>query len=381
MSTGGKLVGLIDLIYEAALDNDLWPAVAMKIADAVGAAQVAMPSFDWRANIFTTVAPRFDPEFLAAYGQHWAFQEPVVPRAMHWPPGKIYALDDLLPREEFASTPVFNEWWQPAGCGLAAMGANLASEHMFTSLICIFNAPGKDAFNSEQVRLFQAALPHISRAVRINRKMRSLELQNLAAAERFETMPQAAMLADAWARVVIANAAAKSMLDARDGIFLRDGRLCVNGSPDALQSLVASCARSPPGKGGVGGELKVPRLLPRAPLRVSVTPLRSRGRLQSYPWAAVGNPVALIMVSDRDLDRRRREMNLRHRFGLTTAEATFAAEILKGDGRKAAARRCRITDETAKSHLASIFEKTGAHRQAELVRLLLDVSGPQDVES
>jgi DNA-binding CsgD family transcriptional regulator len=54
------------------------------------------------------------------------------------------------------------------------------------------------------------------------------------------------------------------------------------------------------------------------------------------------------------------------RFGLTDAESGVAAEILKGDGRLAAARRLGISDTTAKTHLSNIFEKTGTRRQAEL---------------
>jgi hypothetical protein len=81
------------------------------------------------------------------------------------------------------------------------------------------------------------------RAVRINRQLWKLELANLAARERIEMLPEGALRADASWRVVLANAVAKAMLNVRDGIFLCDGRLAVAGSPDALQELVASCAR------------------------------------------------------------------------------------------------------------------------------------------
>ena len=54
-----ELIALIDLIYEAALDNDLWPGVVIKLADAIGTAQVAMPSMDLRANVVATIAPRW----------------------------------------------------------------------------------------------------------------------------------------------------------------------------------------------------------------------------------------------------------------------------------------------------------------------------------
>jgi DNA-binding CsgD family transcriptional regulator len=40
-----------------------------------------------------------------------------------------------------------------------------------------------------------------------------------------------------------------------------------------------------------------------------------------------------------------------------------------------------MSDQTAKTHLANIFEKTGTHRQAELVRILLSSTGEQQLET
>ncbi|MGH6834782.1 MAG: helix-turn-helix transcriptional regulator [Methylocella sp.] len=381
MSGDKELNALIDLIYEAVLDNDLWPSVLIKLADALGAAQVAMPSMDRRANVVSTIAPRVDPDLLASFKECWAFRDPLFARAILRPAGETYTLDGLISREEFSATPIFNEWHRRAGFGLAAIGANLVVEDGFSALIAFFNAPSKDTLTSKQTRLFDAALPHIMRAVRINRQLWKLELANLAATERIELLPEGALLTDASGRVVLANAAAKAMLDARDGIFLCDGRLAVAGSPDALQELVTSCARRSVGIGGPGGELKVPRDLPRSPLHVTIAPLRSDARLPDVPWIGFGSPVAIITVTDRDLSRRRRQINLRRRFDLTSTEAALAAEILRGDGRKAAARRCGISDATAKTHLRKIFEKTGTHRQAELVRYLLGAAEAQRGET
>jgi DNA-binding CsgD family transcriptional regulator len=381
MSQDKELIALIDLIYEAALDNDLWPSVLIGLADAMGAAQVAMPSMDLRANVVATIAPRFDPDLLETWKNYWAFRDPVLLRAISRPAGEIYTLDTLMPREEFAATPVFNELWVPAEYSLATVGASLVAEDHFSALVCISNARGKDCLSPEQLQIFEAVVRHFARALRINRRLWELELNHVAATARFEAFSQGALLADASGRVIRANAAGKAMLDDGRGINLDKGRLAATGCPGLLQELIASCSQTTLAAGGPGGELKIPRERPLPPLDVTVTPLRSKGKLADVPWINAGAPVALVTVSDPDVTRRRREVNLRRRFGLTVAEAGLAMEILKGDGRTAAAARRGISDATAKTHLSNIFEKTGTHRQAELIRLLLAAADRRDKDA
>ena len=374
MSRHKELLILINLIYEAALDSDFWPSVLMALADAVGAAQIAMLSMDRRANVVSTFAPRLGPDLLASWQKYWAF--PVLARASLRPMGEIYTLDSLMPREEFVATRFFNEFWQPAQLGLSAVGANLLVEDQLSALIFFSNAPDKEFLTTQQMHLFEVVLRHLSRAVRISRRLGELEIEQIAAVERLESLQEGALLVDASGTVVRANAAAEDMLDDGAGIFLDNGRLAVGS--EILQKLITSCSLL---LGGPGGEFKIPREHPRSPLHVTVTPLRSKTQIADFPWIGFGTPVAIVTVRDPDVDRRRREINLRRRFGLTAAEAGLATEILKGDGRIAAATRRGISDATARTHLSSIFEKTGTHRQAELIRLLLDAADEGKIET
>ncbi len=378
MSRHKELITLINLIYEAALDSDFWPSVLMALADTVGAAQIAMLSMDRRANVVSTFAPRLDPDLLASWQKYWAF--PVLARASLRPTGEIYTLDSLMPREEFVATRFFDEFWRPAQLGLSAVGANLLVEDQFSALIFFSNAPDKEFLTTQQMHVFEVVLRHLSRAARISRRLGELEFEQVAAVERLESLQEGALLVDASGTVVRANAAAEAMLDDGAGIFLDNGRVAAAGS-EILQKLIASCAQTCLSLGGPGGEFKIPREHPRSPLHVTVTPLRSKTQLADVPWIGVEVPVAIVMVRDPDVDCGQQEINLRHRFGLTAAEARLAAEILKGDGRAAAARRRGISTATAKSHLSSIFEKTGTHRQAELIRLLLDAADEDKIET
>jgi DNA-binding CsgD family transcriptional regulator len=56
---------------------------------------------------------------------------------------------------------------------------------------------------------------------------------------------------------------------------------------------------------------------------------------------------------------------------LTPAESDLAAELVRGLDVAAAAERLGITRTTARNQLRSILSKTGAHRQGELLRLLM----------
>ena len=62
---------------------------------------------------------------------------------------------------------------------------------------------------------------------------------------------------------------------------------------------------------------------------------------------------------------------LKNRFGLTPAEARVVLRLLSGDSLRAAAKALGVQYETVRTHLMSIFQKTGTRRQAELVILVI----------
>ncbi len=73
--------------------------------------------------------------------------------------------------------------------------------------------------------------------------------------------------------------------------------------------------------------------------------------------------------------RRVSEASLRSRFCLTPAEAQIALGIADGETLAAVAEARGVSVSTARTQLKSVFVKTGTHRQAELVALLV---GPRN---
>ncbi len=88
-------------------------------------------------------------------------------------------------------------------------------------------------------------------------------------------------------------------------------------------------------------------------------------------WEEPEPPAALIFVTDPEREHVVPSQVLQRLYGLTGAESEMAMLIAQGHGLAYAAEQLRVTLNTAKTHQRQIFAKTGVHRQAELVRLLL----------
>jgi DNA-binding CsgD family transcriptional regulator len=143
------------------------------------------------------------------------------------------------------------------------------------------------------------------------------------------------------------------------------------GADKKLRRLIASCTRDSPTVGSPGGSLRVPNGAGRTALRMLVAPCPGQTSEKEMNWFAPAGRTAMLLVTDPERRWHTRRSELQRRFGLTPAETELALNIIKGDGRAAAASRLGITVSTARTHLTHIFEKTGVRRQAELVRFLL----------
>jgi DNA-binding CsgD family transcriptional regulator/GAF domain-containing protein len=364
------VVDLIGAIYDAALDAKLWPEVLNRIADAVGGAEATFGVYDPSTGLSNLLAPRTDPVRVNSLPD-WAPRNPLLPLGIGQAPGKVFTVADFISPEAFTATDFYNEWWLPAGYDTEPLVTNLLVDDGATGIFMISGLLSRPPFGSDQKRLFAALAQHLVRAIALQRRLYHLTFASESAYAGFDDLHQGFLLVDAQARPVFVNRAGRALLDARDGLRLEAGMLSAPNGDDGrgLRALIASCALE--ATIAPGGEVLLRRQSGRLPLHALVTPVRNETAMIAMPWAITQPPVAIVLVSDPERELQSSIESLRERFGLTPAEATFALEIAKGDGRQATADRLGITVGTARSHLSKIFDKTGVTRQAELVRLLL----------
>jgi DNA-binding CsgD family transcriptional regulator len=120
----------------------------------------------------------------------------------------------------------------------------------------------------------------------------------------------------------------------------------------------------------------------RAPARSSLFPARA-GRNEVYEvnvsplqpaeesTAVPPVPLALVVIARPRPDAERIARRVRRLYGLTEAEARVVAALTLGETVDQIAVAHGVRVSTVRAQVRSIFEKTGVHRQTDLVRLAL----------
>jgi DNA-binding CsgD family transcriptional regulator/PAS domain-containing protein len=363
---GEEFSELIGLIYDAALDPEAWPVMLNRLADVLSAQCCVIGLLNSSTNGAAMTAPRTDPEYLRSFTEYWAGHAFMWKVGAKLPLGTVIVREMIISRDEFCRTDYYNEWCKPQGVE-AAIATNLLVEGPLSTVIAAYRPYAKGDFDATETRLFAEIIPHLQRALQLQLRLAGLNGLLEGSTEILNRLLQGVILVDGEARVIFANRAGEDVLRAGRGLILGRGGLQAEIPRETrrLRRIIADCAEPRPGLDAAGGRL----LLSREhglPLTVLITP-----HFAGSSGIDVGRPCAILFITDPDATVRVRKETLCEYFGLTPAEGAVAVEVLEAHGLHAAAERLGISLATARTHLAHVFDKTGTHRQAELVRFLL----------
>jgi len=175
------------------------------------------------------------------------------------------------------------------------------------------------------------------------------------------------LLLDGQANILFANEHARRLLAAGDGLRRVGTAVTATDFDNAvrLQTAVQHLGLT---RGAAGADAASVMLLQRAhgrPLIATLSPGMAGGAIHD------GGVVSLYVV-DPDRDSPAMVAALCRAYGLTVTEACLAIRLVGGRTIEDAARQMHIQTQTARAYLKQIFVKTDTHRQADLVRIMLN---------
>ncbi len=374
MVSAQALSDLIQLLYAAVEDPEVWPRFLELAAESVGAGMTVLLAAPRDSRgVTVSSAVRTDPDTLAFYGEHWAAQDIYVhsghPSVTQ--EGALVHSEQMVPRGELLATPYYNEFMRRFDLFHSVVATLLADERTSAGLAFHYSrrSPVPDA---ERMELISLLIPHLTQALRIHRRWAELEEAEHAASVAIEQSTTGYFFLDGRGTILRANRRAEEVLRAGDGLVSRGGRLGARVPDDdrALQKALG-CAATTSLAGGTmpGCTMAVRRGISSPPYVVALMPVSAAGRIFQRHGAAV-----LALVSDPGWEPDLSSRRLQRVFGWTEAEAEVAREIAAGTSLRDVAERRGVGVETVRTQLKSVFRKAGVSSQAGLVRLLTNAA-------
>ncbi|MBX9647470.1 MAG: helix-turn-helix transcriptional regulator [Xanthobacteraceae bacterium] len=362
-----RLSGLIEEIYDAALEPAAWNDIVVGINDFVGGKACGLISKDTMSQSgLTYYYCGVDPHYIQLYSDTHARYDhlTVLP-----PLGQVVSIPDLLAYDEYRSGPFYQEWLRPQGC---VDIANVVLEKSgSTSAVLLAVLTGTRMADEEMRRRIALIAPHAHKALLINKAIDSRQSEAATFARTLDGLSAGIFLLDAGGRIVHANTSGHDMLYADDFLRLIGGRLVARDTKvnQGLRDIFAGGGEVSNEAAGAAlplmahdGERYVAHVLP-----LTSAARGSTGMAYKAVSAMFVRRVALDSPSDEVLART---------FKLTPSELRVLTAVSEIGGVAAIAGALGISEATVKTHLQHLFAKTGTNRQTDLVKLVAAYASP-----
>ncbi len=369
------LSSLIGDIYDTTLDKSLWPGTLKKIAAFVHGASAAVFWNDAANNggdlYFEDGG--IDPVYRDLYFQKYVKLNPITTPRFFAQPEVPIATGDLVPYDEFLTTRFYREWAQPQGL-VDFASITLEKSATKSAMFGVFRHARHGLVDEEMRRRMRLIGPHIQRAVLIAKVFNVKDAEAAMYSQTLDGLRAAIFLVEANGRVIHANAAGHFLVTKADVLRVAAGRLAaVEPAIDVnLQDALLAASKGDAAIGNTGIALP---LIAKAgePHVAHVLPLASGARQRAR---ANHTASAAVFVHKSAVEAPSPPEVIAKAYKLTMAELRVVLAIVDVGGVPEVADVLGIAATTVKSHLGSIFAKTGTHRQADLVKLVAGLSNP-----
>jgi DNA-binding CsgD family transcriptional regulator len=396
-----RLSDLIGVIYDCAIDPELWPGTIEKICQELRCASgvILVTDIQHSTNEYVKTWD-FDSDEVASYVD-WVIQyykfisgflltHPLdVPYAgTRFDYGALISgtspiyLDRRIEHPELenawsSSEPphgflgTMMEWGRKSG-RIDSLSTIVLRDRSRFGTFAVLRDPTGGFATDDDLALLGMLAPHIRRTITISDLLSLKKVEAEALSATLDKLALGVIIVAADRRILHTNNAAKRMLAAASPIRSTQGRLHVAGPANNELSKAIAFAEHEVDIGKVGIALAL-RTSSGEPAVAHVLPLAHgdvRSRLLPDAAAAIfitqpgeGSPADLSGFAES--------------FKLTPAETRVLQQLVHGGKTMLeVANELSVSEATAKTHLSHILAKTGVSRQGELIALVRDLVPP-----
>jgi DNA-binding CsgD family transcriptional regulator len=367
------LSDLIGAIYDTTIDPSRWTGVLAQAMHFVGGTGAGL--FTKNAAVQSgsvQYVTGIEPDYQRSYFESYITLDPATVGHFFADVDQPIGIEDILPYDEFVASRFYREWVRPQGL-VDFISSVLDKSMTNVAMFGVFRHERNGVADARARHRMRLISPHIRRAVVIGRMFDLKAAEAATFADALDGLSAAMFLGSPQGRIVHANVAGHALLDSGDMLRAIAGRLvaCDPQIDRTLREAFAAAGNSDAALGTraialplqhSNGERYVAHMLP----------LTSGARRDGINLSAA----AALFVRKAELVTPSPPEIISRTFRLTPSELRVMLAIVEVGGVPDVAAALGVAETTIKTHLGRLFEKTGATRQADLVKLIAGYATP-----
>jgi DNA-binding CsgD family transcriptional regulator len=363
---------LLQVLYATPLHHEQWERFLTLLCEHTGSKGGFLICADSRLGASVRAQNNgrvLDASATKSYREVYAPQDPYRLPMLRSGRTGVVDCEALVPTDQLLQTGFYQQIIAPAGLRYPTLIVVTCTIRRLEG-ISFWRTADKGPMDSDGNHLLELLVPHIQAMLEI-RHVLSVAGHRIADAEVMaDASSTAAFLLSPSGEIRHCNAAAKALLQAGDGLTQSNGTLvaAASRSRSPLRNLLQNATTKGFSQSAYlpSQALSLDRTSGLRPLQLLASPVPPvRG--------ADTEPTLLLLVTDPDRPIHLRDDLMRSHYNLTPAETEVANGLLTGYSLEEIAVLRRVTVSTVRDQLKSIFSKTATNRQADLVRLLLNL--------
>jgi DNA-binding CsgD family transcriptional regulator/PAS domain-containing protein len=363
-------VAAVEAIYDAAPTPERWPDALQTIADAFGDVGAHLIYQREDGAYGTICSPGLEAAQRDYDAGEWWRHDVRFSRSLEC--GAVARSDtisdrDIATPEEMKTLPFYAQFLRSHGLGWFG-GVGISPDPRVGVALAVQRATEKGPWSDAELETLSRLGRHVENALRLGIRLINAEASQHALADALTRLGVGVFLLAGDGRVLFANPAGQVLTG--DGLLVSAGRLTARAEAprEALRARITEVALGDVALLDAPRPIIVQDLQRDGFLAVHVIPVRAaeRGAVE----ALLADVVAIAVVTSSQVDGPADPALVRDLLGLTLAEARLTALVGVGLAPREASERLGITEETARTTLKRVFQKTGVTRQSELSALL-----------
>lgn len=367
MNESEQLVKTIGDLYESIVDESRWTEALRSLSDFAGGRGTFYLRADPRTgSIIHSESVDIDPVVNDRYLEYYAAKEVRLPPSLGIPAGQVVVEDMLIDKRTFQRSEIYADLLLPFDIPNVLMLWAEKTPGLFSAMV-IERSIKQGKFLPEECRKFSALVPHLIRALRVRNELQRIRGRQRLHMGMLYSLPFAIILLDQTGRIVESSPVAESLLRAEQGLSQKAGRVRATFPDDDvhLQRAIFKTAIESSARATYGDTVAVKRQNGGRSLSINVIPIRSPEVFASVI------PVCMLIVFDPERSPQPVVALIKRALQLTEAEAVLASVLFTGISLREAAEQLRLSINTCKSQLKSIYAKTGCRSHVDLAKMLL----------